>query len=265
MEYSAEDFAKLAGVSVRTLHYYDEIGLVTPAYRVSNGRRYGIEQLLTLMDVLGLKRLGFSLKKIKHLLIAGENERGSAIETKKQFLQKEIKRIEGLIKSIDQMKELHFEGRTVSPIEIRKQFESYRNELNEYKLLFEKDFGSSFDDEVKKAPKLSIEEQKKILEEKFRNMDTALYAKRTALVLKKIIDAIHHNMKENSKEAQLLMNEYFEVLRMFHPTLSKKDMLAKAISIMGDLDEFTMFFKIHPKLPEFLSKATVFYVKHLSE
>jgi DNA-binding transcriptional MerR regulator len=93
MEYSAEDFAKLAGVSVRTLHYYDEIGLVTPAYRVSNGRRYGIEQLLTLMDVLGLKRLGFSLKKIKHLLIAGENERGSAIETKKQFLQKEIKRI----------------------------------------------------------------------------------------------------------------------------------------------------------------------------
>jgi DNA-binding transcriptional MerR regulator len=217
------------------------------------------------MDVLGLKRLGFSLKKIKHLLTAGENERSGAIETKKRFLQKEIKRIEGLIKSIDQMKELHFEGKTVSSAEIRKQFEDHRNEVNEYKLLFEKTFGSSFDDEVKKAPKYSIEEQKKIVEEKFRNMDTALYAQKTALVMKKIIDAIHQKVKENTKEAQQLMNEYFDVLRMFHPSLSKKDVLAKAICMIGDLDEFTMFFKIHPNLPEFLSRATVLYAEHLPE
>lgn len=265
MEYSAEDFAKLAGVSVRTLHYYDEIGLVTPAYRLGNGRRYGIEQLLTLMDVLFLKRMGFSLQKIKYLLSVNENERNAAIEMKKQFLQKEIKRIEGLIQSIDQMKELHFEGKNIHPNEIRKQFEAHRNEANEYKLLFAKEFGASFDDEVKNAPKLSIEEQKKIVEERFRKMDKALYAKKTAAVLKKVIDAIHRNINENSKEAQQLIKEYFAVLRMFHPTMSKKDMLAKAISMMGDLDEFTMLFKLHPKLAEFLSKSTVIYLKNLPE
>lgn len=44
MEYSVEDLSKLAGVSVRALHYYDEIGLLKPAIRMRNGRRYyGIE------------------------------------------------------------------------------------------------------------------------------------------------------------------------------------------------------------------------------
>lgn len=263
MEYSTEDFAKLAGVSVRTLHYYDEIGLVAPAYRLNNGRRYGIEQLFILMEVSGFKRLGFSLKKIKFLLTASERERSAAIETKKQFLRKEIERIEGLLESSDQIKEFSFEGKTVSPIEIDKQFKNYREEVNEYKLLFEKIFGSSFDDEVKKAPKYSIEKQKKIMEEKFRDMDSALYVKRTVLIMKKIVDAIHRNMKKDTKEAQQLISEYFEVLRIFHPELSRKDMLLKAISMIGDLDEFKMLFRAHPNLPEFLSRATVFYVKHL--
>jgi MerR family transcriptional regulator, thiopeptide resistance regulator len=265
MEYNVEDLAKIAGVSVRTLHYYDEIGLVTPAYRVTNGRRYGIEQLLTLMDVLFLKRMGFSLKKIKYLLSISESERNSAIETKKQFLQKEIKRIEELIKSVDQMKEFRFEVKNISPNEIRKRFEANQNEANEYKLLFKKEFGSSFDDEVKKAPQLSIEEQKELVEEKFRNMDKALYAKKTALVMKKTIDAIHSNRKENSQEAQQLIKEYFEVLAMFNPALSKKDMLSTAISMIGDMDTYTMFFKLHPKLSEFLSRAMVIYIRNLKE
>jgi len=268
MEYNAENLAKLAGVSVRTLHYYDEIGLVTPAYRVTNGRRYGIEQLLMLMDVLSLKRMGFSLKKIKYLLSVSESERNSALKAKKQFLQKEIKRIEDVIKSINQMKEFYFEGKSISPSEIRKRFESYQNEVNKYKLLFKKEFGSSFDDEVKNAPQFSIEEQKKIVEEKFRNLDKALYANKTALILKKIIDAIHSNIKENSQEAQQLIKEYFEVLAMFtmfNQVLSKKDILGTAISMIGDMDTYTMFFKLHPKLSEFLARAMVVYVKNLTE
>lgn len=64
MEYSVKDLCKLAKVSVRTLHYYDEIGLLKPKIRMENGRRYySGEQILKLMDIIFFKKKGFSLKK----------------------------------------------------------------------------------------------------------------------------------------------------------------------------------------------------------
>lgn len=66
MDYSVEDMSRLLKVSVRTLHYYDEIELLKPAFRMQNGRRYyGFEQLIKLSDIIFFKKLGFSLKKNK--------------------------------------------------------------------------------------------------------------------------------------------------------------------------------------------------------
>jgi DNA-binding transcriptional MerR regulator len=53
MKYSVNQVSKLSGVSVRTLHYYDEIGLLKPMGLAKNGYRfYGEEQLLKLQQIL---------------------------------------------------------------------------------------------------------------------------------------------------------------------------------------------------------------------
>ena len=58
--YSVKQVARLSGVSVRTLHFYDEAGLLKPAYHTANGYRFYEEpQLLMLQQILFYRELGF--------------------------------------------------------------------------------------------------------------------------------------------------------------------------------------------------------------
>lgn len=69
MAYTVKKLAKISGVSVRTLHWYDEVGLLKPAYHGSNGYRYyEEEQLLILQQILFFRELGFELKQIRKVL-----------------------------------------------------------------------------------------------------------------------------------------------------------------------------------------------------
>ena len=65
-----KEFARLTGVSVRTLHYYDEIGLLVPAFvDKSTGYRYYDEKsLLRMQEILFYRELDFSLKSIGQIL-----------------------------------------------------------------------------------------------------------------------------------------------------------------------------------------------------
>ena len=63
MAYTVKKLAAMSGVSVRTLHFYDEVGLLKPAYHGANGYRfYEAPQLLTLQQILFYRELGFELK-----------------------------------------------------------------------------------------------------------------------------------------------------------------------------------------------------------
>lgn len=66
--YAIGTFAQMTGIPVRTLHYYDEIGLLKPQRRESGHRMYGTDDMMTLQKILSLKTLGFSLEHIKDLL-----------------------------------------------------------------------------------------------------------------------------------------------------------------------------------------------------
>ncbi len=64
MQFTVKQLSKLAGVSVRTLHYYDEIGLLKPSFIKENGYRYYEEkELLKLQQVLFFRELEFPLEK----------------------------------------------------------------------------------------------------------------------------------------------------------------------------------------------------------
>lgn len=63
------DLAQKTGISVRTLHYYDEIGLLSPSQRTEAGYRlYSEDDILRLQQIVSLRQIGFSLKKIRECL-----------------------------------------------------------------------------------------------------------------------------------------------------------------------------------------------------
>ena len=67
--YSTGEFAKIAGVTLRTIRYYDKIGLLKPTKILENGyRKYCNNDLITLQKILSLKELGFSLEEIYPLI-----------------------------------------------------------------------------------------------------------------------------------------------------------------------------------------------------
>ena len=82
MAYTVKQVAAMSGVSVRTLHFYDETGLLKPAYHQANGYRFYEEpQLLMLQQILFYRELGFELKQIKRILGQAElrKSRGAPI------------------------------------------------------------------------------------------------------------------------------------------------------------------------------------------
>lgn len=82
MSYTVKQVAKISGVSVRTLHFYDEIGLLKAARQGANGYRfYEQAQLLMLQQILFYRELGFELKEIKEILGSRDFERATALQS----------------------------------------------------------------------------------------------------------------------------------------------------------------------------------------
>src|ERR1700742_2346444 len=102
MAYTVKQVAEMSGVSVRTLHFYDETGLLNPAWHGANGYRFYEEpQLLTLQQILFYRELGFELKQIKEILEQPDFEKIAALESHRQTLQQTLARTHLLIQTID--------------------------------------------------------------------------------------------------------------------------------------------------------------------
>jgi len=101
-KYSVKQLAKLAGVTIRTLHYYDKIGLLKPAARSEKQYRYyGREELLQLQQILFYKELGFALEEIKDILNDPGFNMLDALETHKKSLQQRLQNTRQLLTTID--------------------------------------------------------------------------------------------------------------------------------------------------------------------
>lgn len=108
--FQIKEVSKMAGISARTLHYYDEIGLLSPTEIGLNGYRYYDETaLLKLQQILFYKSFGFKLATIQNILTAQDFDPISALETHKETLLKEYERLERLITTIDHTVE-HLKG-----------------------------------------------------------------------------------------------------------------------------------------------------------
>src|SRR5205809_1192616 len=102
MAYTVKQVAAMSGVSVRTLHFYDEMALLKPAYTKANGYRiYEEAQLLVLQQILFYRELGFELRRIKEILSQRKFGRVAALKSHRQVLEKNVTRTRTLIETID--------------------------------------------------------------------------------------------------------------------------------------------------------------------
>jgi DNA-binding transcriptional MerR regulator len=100
--YTVKQLASLAGVSVRTLHYYDEIGLLKPSSVGGNGyRHYGEEAVLKLQQILFYREMELSLDEIKAVTGRPDFDVLSALRSHRQALQGRVERLERLIQTVD--------------------------------------------------------------------------------------------------------------------------------------------------------------------
>ena len=99
---TVKQLAAISGVTVRTLHHYDQVGLLKPACMGANGYRYyGREQLLRLQRILFHRELGVPLSEIARLLeLEGENQIG-ILRQHREKLEAERERYGTLIETID--------------------------------------------------------------------------------------------------------------------------------------------------------------------
>ena len=96
--------AKLTGISIRTLQYYDEIGLLKPSKLTQSGYRlYDDDALQLLQQILFFKELGFSLKDIKEILEKPDFDRISAFKKQKELLLLKRNRIDRLIQLLSRL------------------------------------------------------------------------------------------------------------------------------------------------------------------
>ncbi|WP_346887330.1 MerR family transcriptional regulator [Clostridium sp. UBA1056] len=102
MEYTVQKLGKLAGISTRTLRYYDEIGILKPARVNSSGYRiYGQEEVDKLQQILFYRELGVSLTDIKNIINESSFDRFNALVEHRQKLLEKRNQIDLLIANVE--------------------------------------------------------------------------------------------------------------------------------------------------------------------
>jgi MerR family transcriptional regulator, thiopeptide resistance regulator len=102
MSRTVGEVAKLAHVSVRTLHHYDSIGLLVPSERSESGYRlYGEADLEKLQQVLFFRELGFALDQITQIMRDPAFDRRGALEMQRRMLADKTAQLQHMIEAVD--------------------------------------------------------------------------------------------------------------------------------------------------------------------
>ena len=129
MKMQIKEFAEYTGVSVRTLHFYDEIGLLKPARvdRHTGYRFYDEDSLLRMQEILFYRELDFPLKSITEILMSPDYDKGKALDQQRRLLILKKERLERLISAIDSA----MKGADVMNAFDNSEFEKYKSEAQE--------------------------------------------------------------------------------------------------------------------------------------
>lgn len=248
MAYTVKQLAKLSGVSVRTLHWYDEKGLLTPAYVGANGYRYyEEEQLLLLQQILFFRELGFPLDEIKNLINRDDFDKVKALESHKQILATDIHRKKSLLITIDKTIS-HLRGKEkMKDEELYYGFDSEVQKEHEKYLVEQRIVTQEFMDECNEKVKHWSDKQKNEFIEGIEE------------IMQGLVLALENNLDLHDAKVQSLMDQhYIWLCRSWSPTKEKYLGLAD----LYQTPEFRTFYdKRHPDLLEFMIQVMQIYAE----
>lgn len=257
MAYTVQKLAKISGVSVRTLHFYDEIGLLKPAYIESNGYRYYEEkQLLLLQQILFFRELGFELKKIQKILGKGDFDKVAALHSHKKVLQTNIERTKELIKTIDKTIN-HLTGdKKMKDQEMYHGFITKEKQA-EYQKYLKNRLG---------ADDSTLEECEKNVKN-WTKADWEKSSKEFDRICKELSKAMEKGLKIDSTEVQDIIASHHKWIKQFW-TPNRESYTGLGLGYMEFewKKAFAPYDANHPRLAKFLSEAMrVFADRELSE
>ncbi len=245
MSYSTKQLSKLAGVSVRTLHYYDEIGLLKPDATRPNGYRdYGDVAVLKLQQILFYRELEISLNDIKAIFSRPDFDAITALEEHRKYLESRERRLERLIQTVDNTI-LHLKGQ--KQMSQKQLFEAFSDEEQEkYAREAEQKYDPAIIKESnRKFNLLSAVEKQRIFDE-----GNQVYADMVAVVDK----------GAGSPEAQAAVENWRRHIDYFWtPTLEQ--LVGLTDLYISDSRFKEKFDKVDPRLAQFIRDAVGVYVK----
>ena len=129
MEYTVQKLTRLAGVSTRTLRYYDEIGILKPARISSSGYRiYGQKEVDLLQQIMFYRELGVSLPDIREILTSPDFDKVKALKEHKNRLLEQRNRLDMLIRNVEKTI-AYTEGRI--KMTDKEKFEGFKQKIIE--------------------------------------------------------------------------------------------------------------------------------------
>lgn len=109
--YLAREFSERAGVTVRTLHHYDRLGLLKPSgYTAAGYRLYGERDLARLQQIVTLKFIGFSLKQVRELLDRRELDLRATLRLQRTVIKEKLNHLERVVETIERAEHLMSSG-----------------------------------------------------------------------------------------------------------------------------------------------------------
>lgn len=214
--YAVKKLAGMAGVSVRTLHHYDRIGLLRPSVRTEAGYRlYGEKELLRLQQILFYKEMDFELKTIADLLDDPGFDMVDALQHHKKSLLQKKHRIETLLETLD---------KTIGHLENKqtmKHEDLYKGLPKEQAQAWRKEAMERWPGQVEHSEQQLL----KMSPEAFEELKTGFAAN-----LRQLRDAAHKD--PHSPEVQLLIAEHYRYILQFW---GKPEAAPEAYKGLGDL------------------------------
>lgn len=247
--YTVKQLSDLAEVSVRTLHYYDEIGLLRPAQIGANGYRYYDDAaLFRLQQILFYREIGLELMQIKEILDSPDFDLLVALQSHRTVLQEKIHRMEKLVSTVDSTI-MHLVGEV--KMSKKRLFEPFSEEKQkEYERSARLQYGpEKVNESIKRWNGYTKAEKDKIGEEGEQ-------------VYSDLVTAIEAGKSAQSVEVQVILERWHQHLQYFYePTLEILRGLGELYNSSPDF--IATFKKIHPDLPGYLQEGITQYVDDL--
>lgn len=247
MSYNINQLAKIAEISVRTLHHYDDIGLLTSSRNIKNQYRiYEEKDLLKLQQILFFRELDFKLEDIKKILENPKFDIANALKDHKQMILLKRKRLDELLKTIDKTINKVTNKKNMKDKELYGGFT--KEEIEKYQEEAKEKWGDTeaYKQSTERVKKMGKDGLNKVLEESGKLTMEIAYTMKKGLA-------------PESTEVQKLIARHYDGLRAFYePT---KEIYAGLAKMYVEDERFKKNYgDVAQGLAQFMQDGMLFFI-----